>query len=291
MFILIFTIFSFCAEALMLPPGFVVRQFGHTRDKLSTAKIEQKVVYGDNAFKETLWFKSPDKIRAVVSKDNDTVTLVRNGNRCAVASSSKRMEIECAPITTLFYYNLLLSNNDAMIAYIKYMKINPRDAVVSVKQAEEGSYIKPEGIVLVNYNKKPMYIIGVSDSLYKSSVDLVLGKNDLNTELVNDLKYKTSQLWMDKSNFWPLRVYNGSDTDIILSNYITDGNEVPFPKAISIMNNDKNVLSYGVSIFETGVEIKDDMFAIDALKRLPLSKAEELSDNKNKMLEYLREYR
>ena len=83
MFILFFTLISFGAQALMLPPGFVVRQFGHTRDKLVTAKIERKVSYQDNVnFNETILFKAPNKYKIVVSNSTSNITFIRNGDKC-----------------------------------------------------------------------------------------------------------------------------------------------------------------------------------------------------------------
>lgn len=286
---------SFCAQALMLPPGFVVRQFGHTRDKLTTAKIEQKVAYKDDVnFNESIFFKAPNKYKVTISSNNINVTFIRNGDKCIAVSSQKRIELLCTPLQNLFYNNLLLSNNDGFISFLKKLKINPREGSVSVKKSEDDSYVKPEGIALVNYNSKPMYIIGLSDGLYKDTVSSVSGKPALSTVLVEELKYKAPQLWVDKSNFWPLRVFGQNDNgdfDITLSSYITDGNEVPFPKSILLSVNDKKELSINVSVFESGVDIKEELFAMNALNKLPSIKQDQLDGNIAKIVEYLREYR
>ena len=296
MFITFFTVFSFCAEALMLPPGFVVRQFGHTRDKLSTAKIEQKVSYNDGTtFNETILFKAPNKYKVILSNSNGNVTFIRSGEKCAAVSSQKKVEMSCSPLAGLFYHNLLLSTNDPMIAYLKLLKITPREGIVSLKKNEEnGAYVKPEGIVLVDYNNKPIYLIGVTDSLYKSTVSSVSGKSDINTALVDELKYKVPQLWMDKDDFLPIRVfgqYNGNDLELSLGSYIQDGNEVPFPKAVSLSLKGKKVVSFNVSVFESGVDIKDDIFAMDGFKKLQMVTQTELPEGKSKMIDYLKEYR
>lgn len=296
MFIILFTVFSFCAEALVLPPGFVVRQFGHTRDKLSTAKIEQKVSYSDGTvFNETILFKAPNKYKAVLTGSNGNVTFIRSGEKCVAVSSQKKIEMPCAPLASLFYHNLLLSTNEPMIAYLKLLKITPREGSVSVKRNEgNGAYLKPEGILLIDYNNKPMYLIGVEDSLYKSTVSSVSGKNDINTALVDELKYKVPQLWMDKDEFLPIRVfgqYNGDDLELLLGSYIQDGNEVPFPKMIALSLKGKNVVSFNVSVFESGVDIKDDIFAMEGFKKLQTAKQTELQEGKSKMIDYLKEYR
>jgi len=296
MFILFFTIFSFCIEAALLPPGFVIRQFGHTRDKVSTAKIEQKVSYSDGStFNETMLFKAPNKYRVVVSGDNGNVTFIRNGAKCVAVSSQKRIELPCAPLTNLFYYDILLSNNDEMINFLKLLKIDPRESVVSMKKDEnDEKYIKPDGIVLVNYNNKPIYVIGVTDSLYKSIAGNASGKTDIGKTLIEELRYRTPQVWMDKDKFWPLRVfgqYNGNDFDLSLGSYIVDGNEVPFPKSIALTIKNDKAVSYGVSTFETGVDIKDDVFKMDGFRTLPLAKQEDLDRTRSRMIDYIKEYR
>jgi len=296
MFILIFTLMSFCAQALMLPPGFVVRQFGHTRDKLATARIEQKVSYKeDTNFSETVLFKAPNKYKIVISSNNGNVTFVRNGDKCLAVSAQKRIELLCQPLKTLFYHNVLLTSNDGFIDFLKQLKINPREGIVSIKQSEEdSSYVKPEGIVLVNYNSKPMYIVGISDGLYRDAVNASSGKPSISTALVDEIKYKAPQMWVDKGTFCPLRIFGqrgSDDLDVSLGSYITDGNEVPFPKAISLLLKGNKELSATVSMFESGVEIKDDTFAMDALKKLPSIKQEQLEGNVAKIVEYLGEYR
>jgi outer membrane lipoprotein-sorting protein len=296
MFIIFFTIFSFCAEALMLPPGFVVRQFGHTRDKLSTAKIEQKVSYTDgDTFNETILFKAPNKYKVVLSGSNGNVTFVRNGEKCVAVSSQRKIEMPCAPLSSLFYHNLLLSTNEPMIAYLKLLKITPREGIVSIKKDEtNGTYAKPEGIELIDYNNKPIYLIGVTDGLYKSSVSSVVGKSDINSALIDELKYKTAQLWMDKDDFVPLRVfgqYNSGDLELMFGSYIKDGNDVPFPKSISLSLKGKNEVTFNVSVFESGVEVKDDAFVLEGFKKLQALKQDELPEGKSKMIDYLKEYR
>lgn len=296
MFIILFTVFSFCAEALTLPPGFVIRQFGHTRDKLSTAKIEQKVSYTDGTtFNETILFKAPSKYKVVLSGSNGNVTFIRNGEKCVAVSSQKKVEMSCAPLSSLFYHNLLLSTNEPMIAYLKLLKITPREGIVSIKKDESnGTYAKPEGIELVDYNNKPIYLIGVGDSLYKSSVSSVSGKSDINSALIEELKYKIPQLWMDKDDFVPIRVfgqYNGGDLELMLGSYIKDGNDVPFPKSISLSLKGKNEVAFNVSVFESGIEVKDDTFSMEGFKKLPAIKQGELPEGKNKMIDHLKEYR
>lgn len=295
MFILFFTLISFCAQALMLPPGFVVRQFGHTRDKLATAKIEQKVSYkGDLSFNEVLLFKAPNKYKTTISNSSGSIVFVRNGDKCVATSSQKRIELLCEPFKSLFYPNILLSTNDSLIEFLKQLKINPREGSISVKKSEDGAYVKPEGIVLVNYNSKPMYIIGVSDGTYKESVGAASGKPNLSTALVDEIKYKSPQMWVDKNNFCPIRVFGqniNGDFDLSLGSYITDGNEVPFPKSVSLSIKGNKEFSTSVSIFESGVDIKDDTFAMDAFKKLPSIKQEQLEGNIAKMFEYLRDYR
>jgi len=295
MLILFFTLMSFCAQAVVLPPGFVIRQFGHTRDKLATAKIEQKVTYKDNTtFNETVLFKAAGKYKIVVSNNSGSVTFIRNGDKCVAVSSQKRIELLCAPIKTIFYYNLLLSNNEGFIAFLKQLKIDPREGSVSVKSNDDGSYLESEGTALVNYNNKPMYVIGVSDGVYRAAVKAVSGKTNMSTALVDELKYRSPQVWMDNDNFWLLRVFGQDftgDLDIMLGSYITDGNEVPFPKSISVSVKGNKELTAAVSTFESGVNIKDENFAIDAFKKLPMIKQEQLEGNLAKMVEYLREYR
>ena len=294
MFILFFTLISFGAQALTLPPGFVVRQFGHTRDKLSTAKIEQKVSYKDDInFSETVLFKAPNKYKVIVSGNNSNVTFVRNGDKCVVVSAQKRIETLCEPLRSLLYHHLLLSNNDGFIDFLKQLKINPREGAVSVQKNEDNSYIKPEGIVLVNYNGKAMYIIGVSDGLYKEVLASISAKPGLSTALVDEIKYRSPQLWVDNS-FYPVRVYgqnSNGDIDVSLGSYITDGNEVPFPKSISLLVKGNKEIVATVSVFESGVNIKDDTFSMDAFKKLPSIKQDQLDGNAAKMVEYLREYR
>lgn len=294
MFIFFFTLISFCAQALMLPPGFVVRQFGHTRDKLTTAKIEQKVSYGDLSFNEVFLFKAPNKYKTVISNSSGSITFVRTGDKCVAMSSQKRIDLLCEPFKALFYPNVLLSTNDNFIEFLKQLKINPREGAVSVKKSEDDTYIKPEGIVLVNYNSKPMYIVGVSDGLYKEAVNATSGKPNLSAALVDEIKYRSPQMWVDKSTFCPIRVFGQNtegDFDLTLGSYITDGNEVPFPKSMSLSVKGNKEFSTSVSIFESGVEIKDDTFAMDAIKKLPLIKQEQLEANIAKMFEYLRNYR
>ncbi len=296
MFIFFFTLISFCAQALMLPPGFVVRQFGHTRDRLTTAKIEQKVSYKEDLnFNEVFLYKAPNKYKTVISNSSGSITFVRNGDKCIAVSSQKRIELLCEPFKALFYPNILLSTNDNLIEFLKQLKINPREGSISIKKNEEDdAYVKAEGIVLVNYNSKPMYLIGVSDGLYKEAVSAASKKPNLSTALVDEIKYKSPQMWVDKNSFCPLRVFGqniNGDFDLSLGSYITDGNEVPFPKSLSLSIKGDQELSAAVSIFESGVEIKDDMFAMDAFKKLPLIKQEQLEGNIAKMFEYLRNYR
>ncbi len=280
----------------MLPPGFVIRQFGHTRDKLSTARIEQKISYADGTtFNETILFKAPNKYRVVISGNSGTVTFVRNGEKCIAVSSQKQLELQCRPLSSLFYHNLLLSNNELLIPYLKSLNITLREGVISIQKKEEnGTYVKPDGIVMVDYKNKPVYLIGITDSLYKSAVSAVSGKNEINDAVIEELKYTAPQIWMEKNEFLPLRVFgkhNGDDLDISLTSYIKDGNEVPFPKSILLSSKDKGAPSFNVNIFESGVDIKDDVFTIDGLKKLQLEKQAEFSDTKNKIVGFLREYR
>jgi len=291
MFLLLITILAVSTHAIILPPGFVVRSFAHTRDKVTTMKVEQKVSYDDGLnFKETFWYKSPGKIRVVLDDGTDSLTFIRSGNDCVVVSAGKRIKLgSCPTIATNFYYNLLAPYGN-LTEYVKRLKIDPREGMVTIKKNDDGTYINPEGIYLARLDKKPVYIVGVTEGVYKSSC------SDGSDSILLNIKEKTPQMWIDAKNFYPLRIFgeeNGAKVEINMGSYISDGNEVPFPHAIELMNNGISKVNYNVNTFETELTLNDELFDVAGTRKKNVGVLDEQSmgAGKKKLVEYIKEFR
>jgi len=128
--------------------------------------------------------------------------------------------------------------------------------------------------------------------MYSAAVEELRSEKDMTSSILDNIKRKKPQIWLDKSDFSPLRIYgskNSGDTvEIILSSYIKDAAEVPFPSKITLLVNDLEKASYSVRSFETGVKLNESFFGLQAQQGTDISS---LSENKKKLIEYLKDYR
>ncbi len=292
-FVLFFSFLSFCS-ATILPPGFVVRQFGHTRDKVSSMKIEQKIALGQESetFNETIYFLKPSYLKTTVEKNGESVTLTRRGSECEIATSSKKVSgVSCSGIKSNFYYNLLLPYG-SVIDYLKSLNINTREGLVSIKKTPEGEYLSSEDTIIFKDDQTPIFIIGLDKNLYKAAVEESRSSKDMLKTILDNIKEKSPQLWANKNDFTPRRVYgkkNSGDTvEITLSSYIKDASEVLFPGRIELYVNAQEKVSYSVKSFETNVQLTESLFKSTAQQGVDISS---LSETKKKLVEYLRDYR
>ncbi|MFH1223218.1 MAG: hypothetical protein V1647_02610 [Pseudomonadota bacterium] len=274
-------------SAAVLPPGFVIRQFPHTRDKVTSMKIEENVSYGGTSFKETIWYKTPGKLRVVLDLVGDGVTFIRNGSECVLLSGGKRIKFDACPsVNTNFYYNLLTPYGN-YIEYIKTLSINAMEGAVSIKKMDDGTYSKSEGVYLARLDKKPIYIIGITDGVYKSAA------SDGVDMIASNLKDKGPQVWLSGENFYPIRVFGSNGVEIKLGGYVSDGNEVPFPHSISFISGGETKVSYGVTAFETETDLNDELFDVKGAKKKSTAFLEDqnISEIKKKLIGYVKEFR
>jgi len=290
---LFFSLLSFCS-ATILPPGFVVRQFGHTRDKVSSTKIEQKISLGQESdkFDETIYFSKPSSLKVVVEKDGESVSLIRKGTECEISTSGKKVSgVSCSGIKSNFYYNLLLPYG-SVIDYLKSLNINTREGIVSIKKTPEGEYLSSEDTILFKDDQTPIFIIGLNKNLYKAAIEESRSSKDMLKTVLDDIKEKSPQLWVNKNDFTPRRVYgkksSGDTVEILLSSYIKDASEIPFPGRIELYVNAQEKVSYAVKSFETNIQLTESLFKNSAQQGANISS---LSETKKKLVEYLRDYR
>ena len=296
MTIILFSILFSVCSATILPPGFIVRQFGHTRDKVSNMKVEQKAVVGEDGytFNETIYFLKPSYFKVVVEKDGDTATLIRNASGCEFVVAGKKVSgVSCSGIKSNFYYNLLLPYG-SLLDYIRGLNINAKDGFVSIKKTEAGEYIIPEDVLLFKYDKNPIFVIGLDKGTYKTAVDESRKDKDLLQTILEDIKEKYPQIWLNKNDFTPIRIYgkknSGDAVEIVLSSYIKDANEVPFPGKITLYINKQEKVSYSVKAFESNAQFGDSVFVNSTTGQQPAD-ISSLTENKKKLVEYLRDYR
>jgi hypothetical protein len=291
LYILIINLISLSAG--VLPPGFSVRQFGHTRDKVSSMKIEQKVALGDNSFSfnESIFFSKPSNIKVVVERSGDVVTLLRRGSDCEISISGKKINGPCSSIRSNFYYNILTGLANP-IDYYKSLNIDIKEGFVSIKRTDEGTYVPVEDTLLLKSNNTPIFIIGVDKSTYRAAVEDTKNGEDLLSSVLDNIKTKAPQIWLDKVDFCPIRIYgkknSGDKIEILLSSYIKDASEIPFPSKIALFVNDIEKVSYLVKAFETGVKLSEDVFQKQGQQAIDIAS---LTDNKKKLVEYLLDYR
>lgn len=290
---LFLSLVSLCS-ATTLPPGFVVRQFGHTRDKVTSMKIEQKTALGQDGetFNETIYFLKPSSFKVIVEKGGESATLVRKGSECELSSSGKRISgVSCGGIKSNFYYNILLPYGSAL-DYFRSLNIDTKDGLVSIKKTEEGEYISPDNTIIFRDDKTPMFIVGLDRNIYTTAVEDSRSEKEMLQSTLQSIKEKSPQIWVNKSDFTPLRVYgkkNSGDTiEILLSSYIKDANEVPFPGKVALYINGQEKASYLTKSFESNPQITESLFGTSTQQATDISA---LSENKKKLVEYLRDYR
>ncbi len=281
-------------NAGILPPGFVVRQFGHTRDKVDSIKVEERVVFGEDAFSlnETIYFLRPNYFKITAERSGELVTLTRKGSECEFSTAGKRISgINCSGLKSNFYYNILFPYGSE-IDYFKSLNIDTKEGLVSIRKTQDGEYTVPEGTLIVRNDRSPMFVVGIDRTMYSAAVEELRSEKDMTSSILDNIKRKKPQIWLDKSDFSPLRIYgskNSGDTvEIILSSYIKDAAEVPFPSKITLLVNDLEKASYSVRSFETGVKLNESFFGLQAQQGTDISS---LSENKKKLIEYLKDYR
>ncbi|MEI6092159.1 MAG: hypothetical protein WCQ47_00570 [bacterium] len=264
-------------------------------------KISQRVVYSGNIFNETIWFKNSDKFKVSIEKDGDILTLVRNGQKCIVTGSSSRVTSQdlCKKsISNNFYYSTLMPAGN-LVNYMKSVGIKANYEQTEVLKDKDG-YAKPSDVFMLRYDKTPIYVIGASESDYSSALSNAKGdKKNVTDKLLESLKEKSPQIWLDSSTNYPVRIYgeesdSGKKLEILFGPYTTDGNDLPFPSTIKFSMDGKEILSYGVQNFESNISSMDDqLFNVATyLTKFPKSVEESnLSENKKVLLNYLKEYR
>lgn len=289
------------ASSAILPPGFTLRQFHATRANVLNMKIEERVVYSGNTLNETIWFKDKDKFKVTIEKNGDVLTLVRDGQKCIVTGSTAKIisqDVCKKNINKNFYYSTLMPVG-SLIAYMKSIGIKANYEQTELLKSKEG-YANPSDVFILRYEKNPIYVIGVTESDYSSSLSSVRSeKRDLADKLLENLKDKRPQIWLDSSTNYPVRIY-GEDTDsgkkleVLFGSYNVDGNDLPFPSTIKFNVDGIETLSYGVQNFESNIASMDDqLFNIAAYStKFPKSVEEaNLSESKKMLLNYLKEYR
>lgn len=291
--ILFLTIFTSLSAGL-LPPGFVVRQFGHTRDKVSSVKIEERVVFGEDAvtLNETIYFLKPNYFKVTAERSGESVTLIRKGSECEFSSSGRKITgASCSGLKSNFYYNLLLPYGSEL-DYFKSLNIDTRDGFVSIRKNESGEYVIPDGVIMAKDGKTLIFIVGLDNKDYNTALEESKSEKDVLAAILDNIKERSPQIWFDKTNFFPLRVYgkkNGGDkVEILFSSYLKDALEFPFPSKVTLLVNDKEKASYSVRSFESGVKLSDSFFVQNSQQGVDISS---LSDNKKKLIEYLQDYR
>ncbi len=292
-------IISTCSTAI-LPPGFVLRQFQSTRANVVTMKIEERVVYADNAFNETIWYKSPDKFKVYVEKDGETLIFIRNGQKCMAITSNARLVSQdlCKSPVKGFYYTMLMPYGN-FLGYLKSIGIKTDYDQTEIKKVKN-EYVTPEGVFILDYDREPIYVIGVSSDIYKSALsDAKSDKKNLTDKLLANLKNKAPQIWIQTTTNYPVRIYGNDPTDnkqfeVLFGTYSMDANEFPFPTSIKLNSEGGSSLSYGVKNFDSNVGVMDEqIFNLSSYTtKFPKTIGEEsLTQNKKTMLNYLKEYR
>jgi outer membrane lipoprotein-sorting protein len=289
------------AFALILPPGFVVKQFPETRRNIETFKIEQKITYkNEPEFTETLWVKSPNKFRAYIQKDDESILFIREGKDCLAITSGKRLVSGnlCRDISEQVYYRLLMPGH-GYVNFLKSININVHEELDQLANTEQG-YKKPEGIQLVRFGDSPIFMVGIDDSVYNSKLNDAKGSKNISDELIKKLREEKPQIWLDQNSLYPVRIFGtikdeeGTDKiEINLRNYTTDANDVPMPGVIEILRNGRNNASFVLRSIETKLNIDDSFLDISAYKakfKGTISEAS-LNPTKTALLAYLKKYR
>ena len=292
---------STAANAAILPPGFILREFQGTKANVLTMKIEERVVYSGTSFNETIWFKGPDKLKIYVEKDGEGLIFIRNGQKCSVMTSSSRIieqDLCKKNISNNFYYDVLMPYGNFM-TYLKSIGIKTAYEEVEIQKVKT-EYVKPKDVFISMYDKEPIYVLGVDEDAYKSALsDAKNDKKNVLERALYNVKEKAPQVWMQTATNYPVRIYGKTSEgdkpiEILLSSYSTDGNDFPFPTSVKMNVEGVNTVSYGVKSAETNVGVIDEqIFNISgyATKFPKTIEESSLTGNKKILLNYLKEYR
>ena len=145
---------STAANAAMLPAGFILREFQATKANVLTMKIEDRVVYSDTTFNETIWFKNPDKLKIYVEKDGEGILLIRSGQKCSIVTSSSRIvnqELCKKNISKNFYYDVLMPYGN-FITYLRSIGVKASYEEVEIKKIKD-EYVRPRDVFISMYDK------------------------------------------------------------------------------------------------------------------------------------------
>ncbi|MCX6111783.1 MAG: hypothetical protein NTY22_00630 [Proteobacteria bacterium] len=301
MITLILALLISAANAAILPPGFILREFQATKANVLTMKIEDKVAYSNITFNETVWFKNPDKIKIYVEKDGEGLIFVRNGQKCSVMTSGSRVISQelCKKNTGKNFYYDVLTPYGNFISYLKSVGIKTNYEETEIQKIKN-DYVRPENVFILREDKDPIYVIGITDDIYKSALsDAKNDKKNISDKLLYNIKEKAPQVWIQTTTNYPVRIYgktpDGDKTiEILLDSYRVDGNDFPFPWSIKLSGEGANAVSYGVSSAETNTGVIDEqVFNISGYAaKFPKTIDEAaLTGNKKVLFNYLKEYR
>jgi hypothetical protein len=330
-FLLFASLINFYANATVLPAAYILRLHQNIMSRSKTVKIEQRVVYEGQAFNETILFKAPDKLRVYVEKEGDAVLFIRDKNNCIAISSNARVDYEglCSKnIASNFYYSAILPIS-SLSRFLKASGIKTnykhyeieRDGIEqdlsnSVNNenffnaynnsnlnidtdAETNADISKYPVLLLRYQNKPIYVLGLSDSEYNRALSSVKrDKLNLTDSLLEAVKDKAKQVWFETLENKLLRIF-GKDSvskktfELNFINYKKDSNNNYMPELIDLKIDEKSALSYGLKNFETNGTYADEIFSVKDYKTkfVKTLGTEELSDNKKILFNYLKEYR
>lgn len=315
-FLLFVSLFNFYADATILPAGYILRLHQSIISKPKTIKIEQRVVYSGHAFNETLLFKAPDKLRIYVEKEGDAILFIRDKHNCVAISSNAKLnhsDLCSKDLSSNFYYSSIIplsgfssflrssgiKTNYRHFEILSDETIAEQDELLEDNKNNKNLDNSKYPVLLLRYQNKPIYVLGLSSSDYNRSLNAV--KNDreaLTDRLLQSLKEKQAQVWFETSTNNLLRIFGkdvntNSSFELNLTNYKQDANNNYMPELVDLKVDGKDKLSYGLKSFETNSEYADEIFSVITYntKFNKTLGSEELNDNKKILINYLKDYR
>ncbi|MBN1114177.1 MAG: hypothetical protein JXA66_02435 [Oligoflexia bacterium] len=289
---------------VILPPSYVLGKFQETRLGVGSIKLKQQVIEGNNdfTFTETIWYKAGDRFRVYVEKDSDAILFIRQGKECTAITASSTITADdlCNGFENNFFYSTVFSHGN-FPSFLKSFRIEYPVESDHLGRPDK-NYKDPEGSFILRNDTTPIYVIGITKSMYRSALSGAKSEKpgELGDRFLKEIKNEAPQIWLDKKDFSPVRIYGKSkkdgsetETEILFKSYKTDINEVPYAASIEVYYRGERSLSYGIRDFETKKDLNDQLFDVAAYrKKFPRTiNADELDKDKTRLLEYLKAYR
>jgi len=285
-----FFLFLSFVYSITLPPAFLLNVYNNQKKNINTLRLVLETNFNNFTFKETLLYSSPSSYRILLEKGEDSILFIRKANSCVGITKSTRIDIDCNSIDYNFFYNVFLYSNN-YLNYLNKLGVNFNANKTEI-ELEDNKIVKDPNIYLALLDETPIYIVGIDQNDINSSKQNTRKDKNQNLELINLIKYKNPQVWIDKITMLPIRYYLNIDNknfEVLFKHYQMLDSGFNYPKLIEFYYKDMLVLSSKVIELETKIKINEKLLDVDDYKKR-FSKIADLnnfSENKKHLLNFL----